>query len=144
MALRSTRSPSSSAMICTVPCVAGCDGPMLTMTESSRSGVAKIDRTGLARGVSTGGSASVAVRHERLLARLRVVLAQRMAGEALVQQDRAQVVIAAEDDAVHVVALALHEGRRPVELHERVDARIGGGDARLEAHPQRLARRCEV
>ena len=42
-------------MICTVPCVAGCDGPMLTMTESSRSGVPKIDRTGLGKGVSTGG-----------------------------------------------------------------------------------------
>ena len=42
-------------MICTVPCVAGCEGPMLTMTESSRSGVPKIDRTGLGRVVSTVG-----------------------------------------------------------------------------------------
>jgi len=48
MSLRSTRSPSSSAMICTVPWVAGCEGPMLTMTLSSRSGGSKIGAHGVA------------------------------------------------------------------------------------------------
>jgi len=83
-------------MICTVPCVAGCDGPMLTMTESSRSGLSKIERTGFRSGVSIAGLVSAAVRHERLLLLLRVVLAQRVADEALVEQDRAQIVVAAE------------------------------------------------
>src|SRR5664279_4741132 len=114
MSVRSTRSPSSSAMICTVPCVAGCDGPMLTNTESSRSGAPKIVRTGLGKGVSTAAG-SVAVGHERLLALLGVVLAQRVADEALVEQDRAQVGVAAEADAVHLVAFAFHECGRAVQ-----------------------------
>src|SRR5262252_1076236 len=101
-------------MICTVPCVAGCDGPMLTMTEPSRCSPSKIERTGLGRLCSAVSTVrpSVAVRHQRLLAALRVVLAQRVAVEAFVEQDRPPVGVAAEADAVHVVALAFHEGRR--------------------------------
>src|SRR5512141_2606717 len=107
MSVRSTRSPSSSAMICTVPCVAGCDGPMLTMTVSSRSRLSNAGRTGLGSLCSTA-CPSGPVGHERLLAVLRVVLAQRVPDEAFVEQDRAQVVVAAKADAVHVVAFAFH------------------------------------
>ena len=72
---------------------------------------------------------SCPVGNERLLLPLRIVLAQRMADEALVEQDRAQVGIAAEDDAVHVVAFALHEMRGAVERDQRVDRGIRFGHA---------------
>src|SRR5512144_3108163 len=111
MSVRSTRSPSSSAMICTVPCVHGCDGPMLTMTVSSRSPAVNAGRTGFGRTVLTAFS-SDPVGHEGLLALLRVVLAQRMPDEALVEQHGPQVVVAAEADAEHLVTFALHEPRR--------------------------------
>jgi hypothetical protein len=96
------------------------------MTESSRSGVPKIDRTGLGNEVRRVHDGLSPIRHERLLALLRVVLAQRVADEAFVEQDRPQVEVAAEADAVHVVALAFHEGRRAVERAERVDDRLVG------------------
>src|SRR5436190_2086167 len=95
-----------------VPCVAGCDGPMLTTTASSRSPRSNAGRMGLGRRVPTGASKAASsrpVRHQRLLLRLPVILAQGVTDEALVEQDRAQVGVAAEHDAVHVVALALHE-----------------------------------
>src|SRR5688572_6065672 len=105
-------------MIWIVPCVAGCDGPMLTMTASSRA-FEKAGRTGLGSSMSTP---LAPVWHERLLALLRVVLAQRVPRKALVEEHRPQIGIAAEDDAVHVVALALHEACRAVERGERVDS----------------------
>ena len=67
-----------------------------------------------------------------------------MADEAFVEQDRPQVVVAAEDDAVHVVALALHERRRAVERAERVDDRLVGADPRLQADAHLVRRRVEV
>ncbi len=75
---------------------------------------------------------------------LRVVLAQRMADEALVEQDRAQVGVAAEDDAVHVVALPLHEARGAVQRDQRIDDRVLLRDARLQAHAYVMLRRVEV
>ena len=102
-------------MIWIVPCVAGCDGPMLTMTASSPRPRRTSGGPDWAAWRCPRRRPQLPVRHERLLLVLRVVLAQRMADEALVEQDRAQVGVAAEDDAVHVVALALHEGGRAVQ-----------------------------
>ena len=105
-----------------VPCVAGCDGPMLTMTSPS----ARPARTRGGRGWASMSRRS-GVMSDRARAAARccfgIVLAQRVPDEALVEQDRTQVGIAAEDDAVHVVALALHEARGAVQRDERVDRR---------------------
>src|SRR5262245_37074331 len=109
---------------------------MLTITASSRSPRSNAGRIGFGRPESNGGvtgAPSCPVRHERLLGELRVVLAQRMASEAFVEQDRTQVSVAAKHDPVHVVALALRESGRPVKRHERVDDRIALGNGGL--HP---------
>src|SRR5512147_891624 len=137
-------------MIWIVPWVAGWDGPMLTMTVSSRCGVVNAGRTGLGIFMSISVPRPVsdieplAVRHERLLAQLRVILAQRIADKAFVQQQRPQVGIAVEADAVHLVALALHEGRGTVVPGQRLDHRFALGHLCLDAHPDAMLRRVEV
>ena len=114
-----------------VPCVAGCDGPMLTMTSPSSLAALEGGRTGLGeRGVQVGVVTS-GTGTSGCSCSLRIVLAQRMADEALVEQDRAQVGVAAKDDAVHVVALALHEVRRAVQRHQRVDRRARSAGTRV-------------
>ena len=60
------------------------------------------------------------------------------------EQDRAQVVVTAEHDAVHVVALPLHEAGRAVQRHQRVHRRILLGNARLEPRAPEVLRRVEV
>src|SRR4029453_10594505 len=109
------------AMTWIVPCVAGCEGPMLTMTVSSRCGFVNAGRIGLgicglgtcismsAPAAPLGEVEPLAIFHQRLFGLFRIVLAQRVADEALVQQDRPQVGVAAEVDAVHLVAFALAE-----------------------------------
>ena len=49
--------------------------------------------------------------------------------------DPAQVAVALEDDAHHVVHLALVEHRPLPEVGDRRNARIGAVDARADAHP---------
>src|ERR1043166_7724527 len=129
----------------TVPCVAGCDGPMLTTTSSSSAPRVNAGRIGFGRLLATRESTAALfpIRHERLFARFRIVLAQRVAFEAFVEQDRAQVRIAAEDDAIHVVALALHEARRSVQRHERIDDRVALPHAALHADADLVERRIE-
>jgi hypothetical protein len=122
------RSPSSSAMIWIVPCVAGCDGPMLTMTVSSRCGVVerRADRVGDAQvhvSVPPRGGGELAGPRGTARAAARAPSGSpcaaggrrspRTAGSAAGRRCR-------EADAVHLVALALHERGRAVERGQRV------------------------
>src|SRR5262245_57088580 len=102
--------------------------------------------TALPDGWSTAGrsTALAPVRHDRLLHFHRVVLAQRVAGEALVEEDRAQVVVAGELDAVHVVRFALHEPGRPVKPRERGHRRTLLGHLQLQPHPPVVRAAVEV
>ena len=128
---RSARRRRSSTMR-TVPCIAGCDGPMLSgmgsvgsSGASPRSGgvlEAEDDAAGLGGRQrcfrSCACRASVyavpaARRHQRLALLLGVVLAQRVADELRVHEDAAQVGVALEADAVQVEGLALEPVRRP-------------------------------
>ena len=105
----------------------------------------KIERTGLrsfASNVGLGGY--VAVGHDRLLLVLRVVLAQRVADEPFVEQDRTQIIVASKDNPVHVVAFPLHEASRTVETNEGVHCGIVLGDAGLEPDADPLCRGVEV
>src|SRR6266478_399575 len=122
------RSPSSFKVIFTVPCVDGCDGPIWIsigcVWRSSTSGgsvgpaaiallLARLGALGLLR-------RDVALRDERLALLLRVVLAQRMTLELLVQIDAAP------------------DGR------QRSDARTLLGYARLQTHPLAARDRAQV
>ena len=81
---------------------------------------------------------------ERLFLILRVILAQRMALEAVVQQDAAQVRVAVEGDAEHVVHLALEPVGPLPHRHERVDARVVVRHRRLQPHPLVVRQRVQV
>src|SRR6266478_4875732 len=146
------RSPSSFKVIFTVPCVDGCDGPIWIsigcVWRSSTSGgsvgpaaiallLARLGALGLLR-------RDVALRDERLALLLRVVLAQRMTLELLVQIDAAQVGMTVEDDAVHVVRLALEPVRAAPDGRQRSDARTLLGYARLQTHPLAARDRAQV
>src|SRR5262245_19738968 len=103
-------------MMRTVPCIAGCDGPMLTVISSwgssvstSRSAESLRPRTRVLRSAMTSSRSLEQVRaaDQRLPLFLRVVLAQRVADELLVHVDPPQIGVALEADAVHVEGLAL-------------------------------------
>src|SRR5687767_7158319 len=95
-----TRSPSRVSTMRTVPCIAGCDGPMLICMgsvgiSSSRSAAFFWPRTTVfvsrsAMGVSLLGGQSLAA-GERLALVFRVVLAQRVTLEGLPHEHAAQV-----------------------------------------------------
>src|SRR6266576_6502881 len=89
-------------------------------------------------------ASSCPVRHQGLLVLLVVILAQRMTYETFIEQDRAQVGIAAKDDAVHVMALALHELGRAVERYEGIDRRIRFRHARLQSDADHVRGGIEV
>src|SRR5262249_27086521 len=136
-------SPSSSIRNFTVPCVAGCDGPMFRIWCSvwrSRS------RSSSSGGASRSGLMSTTLvprAHQRLAPLLRIVLAQPVARELVVQQDAAQVGMAAEADPVQVPRLALHPvGGRP-HRDERVDLALLG-DGGLHAQAVAALQRVEV
>src|SRR5689334_12281684 len=123
------RSPSSCNVILTVPCVDGCDGPIwISIGCVWRSSV-------------SGGSvrpASIALlfprlepirllgrdlpaADERLALLLRIVLAQRVALKLLVEIDSSQIRVPLEDDAVHVVGLALEPVGAAPDRRQRCD-----------------------
>src|SRR5262249_33446991 len=139
-------SPSSRRLNLTVPCDAGCEGPIwISMISSSRSVSAK--RAGMRdpglRGIvqvpSRGGGygrviesrplpgripgARQRVRFgdERLTLADRVVLAQRMPDELGVHEDAAQVRVTRETDAEHVPHLAFRPQRTPPHAADRRD-----------------------
>ena len=89
-------------------------------------------RTGLGSGAMSTVGLVMSGRARAAAPASSVVLAQRVTDEAFVEQDRTQVGLAAKDDAVHVVALALHEARRAVQRDERVHGRVVLRNARLQ------------
>src|SRR5271155_2934907 len=106
MSALTTRSPSRSSTILTVPWVAGCDGPICIRI----SGVCR-SRAGSAGSASVGTAGFLGSRSgigfNRLFVVFGVVFAQRMADEFVVQVDAAQVGMALEADAVEVEGFAL-------------------------------------
>src|SRR5262245_11056746 len=131
-----TISPSRVRIRRRVVCVAGCCGPKLSvqryslsypsggaMASASCSGMTALregpstryqgQRTAFSSLVLTTWSLAFGAGDDREVVALavaahRVVLAQRVSGELVRHQDAAQVGMALEDDAVHVVDLALH------------------------------------
>src|SRR5208283_525305 len=89
-------------------------------------------------------TSSAPIGDQGLLVILAIVLAQRVALETLVEQDRSQVGVAAKDDAVHVMALTFHEMRRAVERHQGVHHRLRLGNAGLQSNAHAVARGIEV
>src|SRR5688572_19847866 len=94
----------------------------------------------------TPSRSSAFARHDLVLLALadaaqRVILTQRVTAEAVPCQDPAQVRVADEDDAVHVVNLALHPFRAGPDGAQAVDLQSGVAllDCLLVAHV--LARR---
>ena len=135
-----TRSPERSTTSRSTPCVDGWFGPKLTWRTSLR--VHEVDRN-LERGRDRAGCASrcrsfrLGDRHHRLrrtdrLAAERVVLTERMPFPVVFHQDPAEVRVAVEGDAHHVVGLALvpvggrpdldHAGHALTVLEPELDA----------------------
>src|SRR5271163_4426195 len=113
MSALTTRSPSRSITILTVPWVAGCDGPICIRI----SGVCR-SRAGSAGSASVGTTGFLGSRSgigfNRLLVVLGVVFAQRMADEFVVEIDAAKVGMAIEADAIEIERFALEPvGARP-------------------------------
>src|SRR5690349_4841141 len=149
------RSPSTVSTMRTVPCIAGCDGPMLTVIKSGGSSVSVSDRswTSLRPRTSWRRSAmvpldriddEVVAAHERLPLLLGVVLAERVADELFVEVDPAQVRVPLELDAVHVEGLALLPVERGPQLGERRQARVAFGQLDLEADAVAVRERAEL
>src|SRR5687768_8250517 len=117
------RSPSTVSTMRTVPCIAGCAGPMLTVMRSggssvfvSESSCASLRTTTSCLSVAESPMLQLALdridrqivaAHERLALLLRIVFAQRIADELFVHVDAAHVGMTVEADAVHVERLAL-------------------------------------
>src|SRR6185437_9935317 len=105
MSALTTRSPSRSSIILTVPWVAGCDGPICIRI----SGVCR-SRLVSASGASAGTTGFLGSRSgiglNRLFVVLGVVFAQRMADEFVVEIDAAQVGMAVEADAIEIERFA--------------------------------------
>src|SRR5690348_15594204 len=127
------RSPSIVSTMRTVPCIAGCDGPMLIVIRSGGSSCSLSDRSCTSLRPSTSclivDVSGISIRllrcrdevvapHERLALLLGVVLAQRIADELLVEEDPAQIGMAVEADPVHVERLALLPVERRPQLGE--------------------------
>src|SRR5262249_50714157 len=126
-------SPSSLSTILTVPCIAGCDGPICSSIGSNGNPSASPSSAppffdpsspmialllGALRWLpSRRGGARRAGSDQRLTLLLGVVLAQRVSLELLVEVDASQIRVALELDAVHVVGLALE----PVGTHPESD-----------------------
>src|SRR5688572_12409852 len=99
------RSPSTVSTMRTVPCIAGCDGPMLTVMRSGGSSVSVSERSCASLRPSTSCLSvaespmlhlaldridrQIVAAHERLALLLRIVLAQRIADELFVHVDAA-------------------------------------------------------
>src|SRR6266478_4865538 len=158
MSALTTRSPSRSSTILTVPWVAGCDGPIcIRISGVSRS------RDGSAGGRSVGTARFVGSRSGIILNRLfvvfGVVLAQRMAHEFVVEVDAAKVRMAVEADAIEVERFAFEPvGARPESaqardhrivlghpaLHAQAMEQAGGDQVIDDGEPRRLAARGKV
>src|SRR6266446_3072412 len=97
-----TVSPSSSAKMRMMPCMAGCAGPMFTCRCSLPPPVAASSPRNSSRVVRSGMSSLDLGPDQRLAPVHGVVLAQRVADELLVEEEAPQVRMALEADAEHV------------------------------------------
>src|SRR6188508_595309 len=97
----------------TVPCMAGCDGPMFTVMSSVGSSCSSSRSS---RFLRPRTSFLISAIYSSLL---RVVLAQRVPDELVVHVDPAQVGVTVEGDAVHVVGLALEPVERRPQAGQR-------------------------
>src|SRR5262245_52069570 len=155
-----TISPSRLRTRRRVVCVAGCCGPKLSVQRyslSNPSGGAMASArcsgmTALREGPSTKyqgrkccslslvlstWSLTFGAGDDREVVALavaahRVVLAHRVSGKLFRHQDAAQVGVALEDDAVHVVDLALHPVGAFPQRRDRRQPRVGVVDPRLD------------
>src|SRR5215831_2050595 len=132
-------SPSSSIRNFTVPCVAGWDGPMLSTWCSVCRSFSRSSSSALVWAIG-----SVPRSDQRLAPLLRIVLAQGVTLELLVQQDAAQVGMVAEADPVQVPDLALHPVGGGPQLDHRVDLAGRLGNAGLDPHALVPGERVEV
>src|SRR5258706_4626584 len=121
MSLLTIFSPSTVSTMRTVPCIAGCDGPMLTVMRSGDSSGSTSEKSCTSLRPSTScfndcASAmfdflldridrQVVAPHERLSLLLPAILAQRIADELFVEIDPPQIRVALEAHAVHVERL---------------------------------------
>src|SRR5712691_6525275 len=110
-----TVSPSRVRMRRSVVCVAGCCGPKLSVQRYSLSVPSRAPASIISTGMTILVTDESALRprdHRQVVAfaaaAQRVVLPQGEGGELLRHQDAAQVRVAVELDAEHVVDLALH------------------------------------
>src|SRR5215469_5362366 len=138
MSALTTRSPSRSSTILTVPWVAGCDGPICI-----RIGGVCSSSAATAAGASVGtagffGSWS-GIGLERLFVVLGVVLAQRMAREFVVEVDAAEVRMAVEADAVEIEGLALQPVGAGPQPGQARDGRIVLGHPAFHAQAMEQA-----
>src|SRR5262249_23687854 len=123
-------SPSSSARMRMIPCMAGCAGPMPTVRFCPVP-VPLPSPSMISRRVVAGATSISNPRaDQRLTPSDRVVLAQRMADELFVHQKPAQVRVAVEADAEHVPPVALE----PVGDRPERDGRRHHGIVLLDAH----------
>ncbi len=131
------RSPSSVATTRKVPCIAGCDGPMLIVMRSNMSsGSSARRRLGL-RPVDLVLGQDPAPRRV-------VVLAQRVAAERLVGEDAPQVRMALEGEAEHVERLALEPVGRLPDAGQAGQPGVVLGHRHLEPQPLAARQRVEV
>src|SRR5512139_2192451 len=123
-------------MIRRVPCMAGCDGPMLGSMLPGRA----------SRWIRASGSMSdiVLERQARLAQAPGIGLAQRVALEALVGQDPAEIGVALEADTEHVEDLPLEPLGVLPQPDEARDRGSRGGDRGLEAQTDMAGHRIEM
>src|SRR5688572_12362596 len=109
MSISTIVSPSSSIRNFTVPWVAGCDGPMLRIWCSVWRSRSRSSASGGPPSSRLRGSVAIALvprSDQRLAPLLRVVLAERVAFELVVEEDAPEIGMAGEADAVEIPDLA--------------------------------------
>src|SRR5581483_8344832 len=156
------RSPSSLRLNLMVPWEAGCDGPIwisiTSSVESPTSGFL-LQRAGNAMGFSVRGRGEppppsargpqriqdrVGFGHHRLAPVDGIVFAQRMTLEGIVEQDAAEVGMALEADAEHVVTLALEPVGRLPQSGDAIHPQVGLARADLDAQGAAASQRAQM
>src|SRR5688572_10952037 len=158
-------SPSISRTRRSTPCAAGCCGPKFSVKFWISGIAASSRRTGralLANHLGHGDPRLNADRFlddaaaRRVVAHLdvtgkRKVLAERVADEAVVSEDAAQVRVPAEEDAVEVESLPFIPVGGGPNLDHRIDhrrlasrAEAAQPQARVARHRKQLIRNCEA
>src|SRR5437762_1229960 len=108
-----TVSPSRVRISRSVVCVAGCCGPKLSVQRYSVSARSTGTSTACSSGMGPPSCSTFRPRNHREVMAFAaathwIILTQREARVLLGHEDAAQIGMAFEDDAVHVIDLALH------------------------------------